>query len=245
MGEIQRIELLLYHTTTQVEDRINPTIIISELQDRNCTEPMKIPITTATITRQNGYGKYDITGNMGNWLKKKHMSGNNVTVDLDVTVYRVGTSTEDSMQTQIKANTNNTFELPRLILFLKKPELSSKGEGQQARKRREADYMDTIEPTYCRNNETSCCLKELTLNFSEIGLDFISKPETVDFGYCQGTCQVGDLQGTPSYYNFIMPENSHIQPCCAVNSTKPLVFTDTNGTTFKMENVLPLDCQCR
>nr|QXY82393.1 transforming growth factor beta B HduTGFbB [Halisarca dujardinii] len=260
-GQIEKIELFLYHNplSSLGQNEMTPTVLISEIQDQNCSKPMKFPITTTTVTTRNGYGRYDLTGHMGEWLKK-YVMGENTTIYLDITVYRTD-GARQSKPEEFKVNTNSTQEIPRLALFVRYPNSSSSpstssstppstspssstppptsssdSEEEKSRQKRQPNSIER-QPKYCLEGELGCCLKKLVVSPSEIGIGaFIKHPATITTGYCLGSCRQGDLKGTPtSYYR---------KPCCAVNDTMALPFTLQSGGIMVMENAVALDCQC-
>ena len=97
------------------------------------------------------------------------------------------------------------------------------------RRKRQAAQPQAQQTKFCRNNDTICCLKPLVLNFRrDLGMDFITQPETFEANFCEGYCP--ELSGedvmTSTRFQFLRKLKnspaSSIMPCCSGSEYRSL-----------------------
>lgn len=146
---------------------------------------------------------------------------------------------------------------PRLVMTTKNPL-----EVQDSPAKRQTSSNDPPKgASFCVNNQSTCCLKELFINFEEDlpDFDFIVDPPSFQANYCEGICPLvpdGELM-TPLLFNFLSRLQDHpassITPCCSGTAYKSLNIlvnmggsnaTSLNLEEHKLENVVVTGCKC-
>lgn len=126
-------------------------------------------------------------------------------------------------------------------------------EGGGSRRKRQSE--EGIDSDYCRDNpdETSCCLRELTIDFHrDLNMTWILFPPKVTMNYCEGLCPNYWPMATHSakFLNSYRENNplSAPEPCCTAGSTSPLTMTVViNNRIYynHVPNMIVNSCICR
>ena len=204
-----------------------------------------VPISTVKMAAREGYGKYDVTGDMGKWLDK-YKSDNRVDLHLNIMVYRMDINHFSHKQREFIVNMNDSYEMPRLVLSMEREGMKGQDGIRSDRRQRQAPEETTFETTqYCNDTVKFCCLKKLVLNFTDMGLDkIIHSPQILEIGYCNGSCiphrKLFKL-GSSTIYEF----SKGGKPCCVVKDADPFTFIHSNGSTVKQKGIIPRSCTCR
>ena len=152
---------------------------------------------------------------------------------------------------------DNSEHAPRIVVSSKNPLVLPQGSRT---KRQSPVPLPTPQPpegaSFCVVNQSTCCLKELTINFKEdLGheFSFIIDPPSFQANYCEGVCPTvpsGELL-TPMVYDFISRMDNHpagsILPCCSGHVYKSLlVLIDFSGllVTRMLDNISVVSCRC-
>lgn len=123
------------------------------------------------------------------------------------------------------------------------------------KRRRKRQQTVNIDNEHCFNNtdETNCCIKELTVDFKELGMDWIIYPPTFTPNYCKGQCT--DLNWptathSTSYLIKLRESNptAAAEPCCVAHDLQPLtVLMALNNEVVVNEipDMITNSCICR
>ena len=203
---------------------------------------------------EGGFQVFDITSTLNLWTMME-IKGN---VDIEVSVYCVQSADcaqPDSLgrkpqSVEFVHDHSDAHNAPRLVISSKSP-LSIMSDSRV--RRREENQGGA---SFCVGNQSTCCLKELFINFKEdLGADFafIVDPVSYQANYCEGICPTspgGELM-TPLLFDFIskLQNNplSSLAPCCAGHVYEGLnVLLDLNGmlVASKLDNVSVTSCRC-
>ena len=249
---ISRADLLLYQLPVEsgsiirdLRQYVEIRTVIESLGQRFVVEGKYIDIYDANTTQV-----FDITSAVKLWVAKKI----NGSVALEVTVYCYSSPDcalpVDGRQpagVKFLYETPETDKVPRVIIVSKNPiELE-----HQRRYRRMAEGG----AGECVENQTTCCLKPLVINFAEdLGFHFILQPREFEANYCEGICPEvsgGELL-TPQLFEFLsrLGEGhpaAAIEPCCAGNTYQSLEVLMQTGDTFvidELQQVTVTSCRC-
>ena len=110
-------------------------------------------------------------------------------------------------------------------------------DSSQQRLKRQEEEPGT---EFCEQNQTTCCLHSLELNFHEdLGLYHIILPETITANYCLGNCTLDLSPAVFTLYSLLSPNNtaSSIEPCCATRSTSGTSILYHDGPTIVAETI--------
>ena len=202
-----------------------------------------------------GYEVFDITSAVKLWVSK----GIHGTVVLEVVIYCYSSSDcaqpNEKGQSPAKViysySTEDTEKAPRIVVVSKNPMEAA----HQKRYRRGTEGGSGV--AQCRANQSTCCLKPLTIDFhADLGFDFIIQPTQFEANYCEGVCfgqpNIEPALMTPRVFEFISrlgssnPASS-IEPCCAGNEYHSLeVLMKVNGILMieSLQQVIVTSCRC-
>ena len=201
----------------------------------------------------DGFQAFDILPAARLWIQRRI----NGTVHLEITISCLGSKQCAEVDQHGKIPSSTKFDLqsstrkPRLVIISQNPlEVANTN-----RFRRQSDKKSGV--SYCIENQSTCCLKNLTIDFAkDLGMDFIFLPKTFEANYCEGICPIspgGDLM-TPELYTFIAKLSNNpaasIEPCCAGSKFKPLVVVlpdqdNPSGTIVEQFQQVTVDsCRC-
>ena len=202
---------------------------------------------------EGGFHVFDITSATKLWI----MEGLQGDLELDVSVYCIhspecGQPNNDGRLPHSVEFTQDQASLqhaPRLVISSKSP-LSNTHKDRAKRESRGGGA------SFCTANQTTCCLKELFINFKEdLGPEycFIVDPPSYQANYCEGVCPTtpgGELM-TPMLYDFLSKlQNSpasSVTPCCAGHQYENLpILLDLEGvlTPSTLIDVSVVSCRC-
>ena len=236
----------MYHASSSTEDSDTETVVVSEVRDMKSKQFTTVPISTAKMAAREGYGIYDITGNMGKWLDK-YKSNNSVDLCLNIMVYRMNINHLSRKRREFTVNMNDSYEMPRLVLSMERERMNGQDKMRSDRRQRQASEDTIPEPTpYCNDTIKFCCLRKLVLNFKELEFDtVIQSPETLETGYCEGSCipHAHAFELGPST-TYVLRKNM-TEPCCALKDADPFIFLHTNGSMIKLKGIIARSCSCR
>ena len=254
LTSISRADLLLYQLPSNtgpgyvVRDQrqyVEIRTVIESLGQRYVVEGKYVAISDF------GYQVFEITSAAKLWVAK----GINGSVVVEVTVYcysslncnqAVNGKLPSKVQFLYASDDNN--KSPRVIIISKNPlEVEHRN-----RFRRQTQGPGV---GFCSENETTCCLKSLTINFAEdLGFDFIMEPKSFTANYCEGYCpQVAGTQFlTPQLFQFLSRlgegnPGSSIEPCCAGNTYQSLDILMKVGSAIvieELQQVIVTSCRC-
>ena len=208
-----------------------------------------------------GYQVLDMTPTVKMWAS----SGISGEIDLSVSIYCLSTSHcaqpdgtgEKPRSIEFVEDQSDIDKAPRLIVTAKNPL-----EIDDSRTKRNTPSASSPNgSSFCVTNQSTCCLKELIINFKEDlpDMDFIVDPPVFQANYCEGVCPTvagGDVM-TPLLFDFISKLQDHpassIMPCCSGSSYESLNTlinvgggntTHPNLKRHKLENVIVTGCKC-
>ena len=245
----------------ELENIANHTITKAELllfQDShqhvsNFHIKVKAPTHGPTLTvntihdglEQPGYKTFDITPIIVIWLK----GGSNGPLVLELSAHCV-----DSPDCSKHIFDGGLGEKsPKLVVSRVVEEITS----QQRLKRQvekismnKLEYNKTLESNETsHNDDTTCSLHSLTVNFKDLGLDFIIEPKSFNINYCLGTCNDHPSPIVYEFYRRLGPNSpaSSIQPHCAIHTAQSLAVIMKEHNTFVIEllkDVIVTSCGC-
>ena len=137
---------------------------------------------------------------------------------------------------------------PRIVVASQNP-LEASRNNRNRRQTREGGV------SFCVNNQTTCCLKPLTINFvRDLNFTFIIQPDQYEANYCEGICPIapGGALMTPRLFQFLSDLEGHpassVEPCCAGNLYHdfPVIARLPNGTemVLDLKKVQVTSCRC-
>lgn len=229
LSEVTQADLLLFQERT---------IFGPDIKDRDVEQFVEIRTILPGGERHIVGGKYlnlfdfgpkvfDIAPAVKLWLAK-HVEGN-VTLEVVVTCF----SSPDCASSSSSSSNGSTPDVlqfnqqpgkePKVMILSKNP-LEVR---ENARRRRRQAQQPVAK--FCKTNETICCLKPLILNFKrDLGMDFITQPESFEANFCEGYCP--ELSGedvmTSTRFQFLRKLKnspaSSIEPCCSGSEYRSL-----------------------
>lgn len=253
LTSITRGDILLYQLASPNQDSVVDLSQYVEIKAVFKSLGLKTVIAAKSMNfGDEGFQAFDITPAMKLWIQRQI----NGTVQLEITVTCLSSKrcAEIDQYGNIPAGIKFDFQTPtrkpRLVVVSQNPlEVSNRN-----RVRRQSRNSGV---SYCNANQSTCCLKNLTVNFAkDLDMGFILFPESFQANYCEGICPLspgGDLM-TPQIYSFISELSNSaatsIEPCCAGNKFKPLtvVIADpkNRGGTIVEEipQIIVDSCRC-
>ena len=208
-----------------------------------------------------GFQVLDMTPTVKMWAS----SGVSGEIDLNVSIYCLsspdcaqpdGTTTRPTSIEFIQ-DESDIDRAPRLVITTKNPL-----EVEDSRSKRQLASTGLQNgSSFCVSNQSTCCLKELIIDFKKDlpDMDFIVDPPVFQANYCEGICPTvagGDVM-TPLLFDFISKLQDHpassITPCCSGTSYKSLSTlidigggnaTHPNLRRHKLDNVIVTGCKC-
>lgn len=200
----------------------------------------------------SGYQVFDITSTVKLWVS--HNVKGPVSFEVIIHCYSSLTcnqKTSSGLQpTKVEFYTDNMQDkTPRLLTISNSV---TENAVKHARRRRQASSSGV---GYCQAQQSTCCLKPLTIRFREdLGFNFIVQPTSYVANYCGGVCPrtAGGDTMTPTLYEFLSQLNSgnpasSVVPCCAGNTYLPLeVLIQTQGQLVieELQQVIVTSCRC-
>ena len=199
-----------------------------------------------------GYQAFEITSAVKLWVD----NGINGSVMVEVNVY---------CYSSLTCNQAVGAKLPSKVQFLYTPDDNSKASRvivvsknplEAEHRNRFRRQTESIDDRFCSINETTCCLKNLTLNFREdLRINHIIEPRSFPANYCQGYCPLtaGTQLMTPMLFEYLSrlgegSPGSSVEPCCAGHEyqTLPVVMLGRNNTlvTVQLQDVIVTSCRC-
>ena len=227
LTEVTQADLLLFQ---------QPTITGPGIEVRDVEQFVEIRTVLPIGERHIVEGKYlnlfdsgpkvfDIASAVRLWLAKR-VEGN-VTLEVVVNCFSAPDCADSSSNGTIPAVVRfdqQSGKEPKVMILSKNP-LEVR---ENARRRKRQTQPQATK--FCRtNNNTICCLKQLVLNFKQdLGMDFITQPESFEANFCEGYCP--ELSGedvmTSTRFQFLRElENSpasSIEPCCSGSEYRSL-----------------------
>lgn len=227
---------------------VEVTASVNSLQIQTTAEGKYLNVT------DSGYQVFDITSTVKLWVS------NNVRgpVSFVVTIYcysSLGCNQKTAAgltPTQVEFFTDTTQQdkTPRLLTISNS---ATDNAVKSARRRRQATSSGV---GYCQAQQSTCCLKSLTIRFKEdLGFSFVIQPKSYVANYCGGVCPrtAGGNTMTPTLYEFLSQlssgnPGSSVQPCCAGNTYLPLeVLIQTNNGQLvieELQQIIVTSCRC-
>lgn len=198
----------------------------------------------------SGYQVFDITSAAKLWVASEI----NGSVSLEVIVYCYSSPLcaqaqgTDPAKVEFLYTTEDSTQAPRVIVTSKNP---IEVEHEKRFRRQSAEGAGV---GFCSENQTTCCLKPLVIDFSEdLGFDFVIQPRRFTANYCEGFCpEVSEEYMTPQLFEFLSrlgdssPAGS-VEPCCAGNTYQSLeVLMRVNGVLIieELQQVIVTSCRC-
>ena len=208
-----------------------------------------------------GYKVFDITPAVKIWLDKG-IHGN-VTLEVVVScfsspdcasiingtspaVIRFDHSAPGTQQT-------STETQPKVMILSRNPLEVAKN---AKRRKRQLQYGPPEPKKFCKENESLCCLKSLTLNFhTDLGLEFIQHPRTFEANFCDGFCPgiAGTDLSSSTRFQFLRQLEdspaSAVLPCCSGREYRDLevIMLKDGGSTIaieRLQQVTVTACKC-
>ena len=248
----------------ELENIANHTITKAELllfQSHQHAIKVKAPtshgptLTVNTIhdgLEQPGYKTFDITPIIVIWLK----GGSNGPLVLEVSAHCVdspdcgkhifdGGLREKSPKLAVSRVVEETTSQQRLKRQVEKISMNKLDDDEYS------GFNETLESneTSHDEHETTCSLHSLTVNFKDLGLDFIIEPQSFNINYCLGTCNDHLSPIVYEFYRRLGPNSpaSSIQPHCAIHTAQSLDVLMKERNTFVIEllkDVIVTSCGC-
>lgn len=163
---------------------------------------------------ESGLQSFDITRAAHLWLQEPVLGS--VKMEVTVLCSSCGNSQSSNMDSIAKVSFVNDS---RIITVSRSP-LESR-DPVQLRTKRQAPPSH-IPDEYCSDNESTCCLQPLDINFKDdLGIDFITRPKTFRANFCNGYCPevTGTELSTSQRFQILRHLDSSptraIRPCCA------------------------------
>lgn len=245
---MSRADLLLYKlpTSGNVKDPIQYVEVKAVLDT--------IGLTTVVSSKnididETGFQAFDLTPAVKLWLLQDIRG--NVTLQIFVQCFSSSTCSEPDANGNIPVaiqfkDFDSKEHAPRIIVTSKNPlETSDRNKRQ----------VSGGGVKSCSLNQSTCCLKPLTIHFADdLGLDFIIEPTEFQANFCEGLCPLtnsGKLM-TPQLYKFLRKLQgspaSSISPCCAGNTYEDLsvLLVKENGdyAIEELKQVKVTSCRC-
>lgn len=203
------------------------------------------------------YVSFNITSGVKNWLAS---SPDQTTLELDVqidTPQRVdtGLSLPPAVVFDIPSHGKGEHNARLLVERLNQLErVGPNREHDNLFRRRKRQTVQGVNNEFCHDNPTtsSCCIRNLTIDFHELGLNQIVYPTVFQSNYCQGECRLNAASASRST-SFLMQlretnPTAAPEPCCVAHKTRPLtVFMNLNGSVQLRDipDMIVESCICR
>lgn len=257
LSSITQASLLLFQTPasklnsyiTDIEQYVEVKSVVS-----NSTQVSTSSVMAGKFLNiyEGGFQVFDITSAVKLWA----LMGLRGDIELQVSVYCIKSSdcampdTEGTMPQSVEFvhSQLSTKDAPRLVIASENP--LSEMQGNKAKRQTSGGA------SFCVGNQSTCCLKELIINFQEdLGpeFSFIIDPPSYQANYCEGICPItpgGELM-TPLLFDFIsrLQNNpaSSVTPCCTGHTYQNLpVLLNLYGMVVArtLENVRVSSCRC-
>ena len=228
LSEITQADLLIHQLPTltgpdvDIRDReqfVEIRTVLEQLGERYVIEGKYLNLF------DNGYKVFDITAAVKIWLDKGIQG--NVTLEVVVSCFSSpdcsspinGTLPAVIRFDHTSGTQMSTDTQPKVMILSRNPLEVARN---ARRRKRQLEYGPPQPKKYCKENETMCCLKNLTLNFHrDLGLEFITHPTTFEANFCEGYCPglSGTDLSTTSRFTFLRQLQdspaSSIVPCCS------------------------------
>ena len=116
--------------------------------------------------------------------------------------------------------------------------------------------VNSINSDYCRENphERRCCLRQLVVDFRQIGWKWVIYPPTISINYCSGTCPYtwpSTAERYPTVLNAyrVLNPTSAPEPCCTASKIRgvPAIVKrapDLPPQPVKLSNMIIESCIC-
>ena len=248
---ITAIQLILYQKPVENFKWLesNQTVKVVKLIPSG-KKHIRIPLAVKTLsTGSFGFKVFELTVDKGSWLKDciQNTSGY---IELEVSIYSSRTEKGDEIPPSLVFETDpvNISTIPRLVFM--NEAISTAQIDTQRSKRLTVDQIGNTR--FCSNLSTSCCLRNMTLDFhQDLGFEFVKKPRTINFGYCKGLCPLsyGRFLETPQVYLYTNKKNKTITPCCTAGGYADLhllLYEPIDGKyLYTLENTIALNCKCK
>ncbi len=256
MSAVTRGDFLLYQVTPSPHDNIADNIQYVEIKAVFESVGLRTVVAAKNMDiNDEGFQSFDISPAIKLWIEKQI----NGTVHLEITITCLSSKRCASkvdrygnLPAPIKFEFDNPAQKPRLVIVSQNPL-----EVENRRRFRRQSNENTDGVSLCIPNQSTCCVKSLTINFAEdLNMPFIILPKVFTANYCEGICPItagGDLM-TPELYGFLSRLSNHpaasIEPCCAGNKFKPLVVVmpdPQNPSTIVIEELQQVtveSCRC-
>lgn len=248
LSEVSRADLLLYKVP--VSGSAKDTIQYVEVKAVLDTIGLTTVVSSKNINiDETGFQAFDLTAAVRLWLSQDIRG--NVTLQIFVQCFSSSTCGEpDSYGNKPVAVQFKDFDskehAPRIIVTSKNPLETSD------RNKRQASGGGVKS---CTLNQSTCCLKPLTINFADdLKLDFVVEPKEFQANFCEGLCPLSNSGAlmTPQLYKFLRKLQgspaSSIAPCCAGNTYEDLsvLLVKENGdyAIEELKQVKVTSCRC-
>lgn len=254
-SDISRADLLLY----QLQSKTGPGYEVQDnaqyVEVNAFAKSLGIQTTAAgkyVNVSESGYQVFDITSTVKLWLS--HDVKGLVRFEVVVHCYSSQTcnqKTSGLQPTQVEFFTDSTYQdkTPRLLTISNSV---TENEVKKARQKRQATASGV---GYCQAQQSTCCLRPLTIRFREdLGFNFVVQPTSYMANYCGGVCPrlTGGDTMTPTLYEFLShlstgSPGASVMPCCAGNTYLPLeVLIQYNGQLMieELQQVIVTSCRC-
>ena len=226
LTEVTQADLLLFQQSTitgpdievrDVEQFVEIRTILPRIGERHIVEGKYLNLF------DSGPKVFDIASAVKLWLAKG-VKGN-VTLEVVVNCFSspdCADSSNGTFPAIVRFNQQSGKE-PKVMILSKNP---LEVQENARRRKRQAQSQPT---KFCRTNDTICCLKPLILNFKrDLGMDFITQPESFEANFCEGYCP--ELSGedvmTSTRFQFLRKLKnspvSSILPCCSGSEYRSL-----------------------
>lgn len=246
--DVTSAELLLYQVPLPVNDDITDDEQYIELRCVHESGVKTVVVTKTVNIYESGYKVFDILSVVKSWIAKRKLGL--VHLELSIMCTNSTNCAIPSMDELKPVPATFVYQAshrkPRIVLTSKNPLEATHGHR----------FKKQTRPgkSFCTGNESTCCLKPLTIKFSDIGLGFISEPLEIEANYCDGVCPIspgGELL-TPQLFEFLSRLRgnpaSAVEPCCAGNSYHNMpVMVQMEEGVFKRDELIDVrvtSCRC-
>ncbi|KAK5638903.1 hypothetical protein RI129_013198 [Pyrocoelia pectoralis] len=189
--------------------------------------PGMVRIASKRVTQPLGRGdwvKIDITVMVSEWFKS---SRDNYGFILNGTV--------NGRKVIV---TENTYDGGSKVPFT---EITTTGAKRRARRNVALICDDKM-------NEPLCCRYPLTVNFYELGMEFVIAPKSYEANYCAGECPPVTLQDYPHTHLLRMASPNSVAPCCTprkVSAISMLYYDNFDNVIYGSLSGMVVDrCGC-
>ena len=257
-SDISRADLLLYQLQSKADagyvvldaaQYVEVNAFATSIGVRTTAEGKYVNVNIS----ESGYQVFDITSTVKLWVSK-NVKGP-VTFEVNVYCYSSRSCNQRTAagllpaQVEFLTVTTQQDKTPRLLTISNSVTETA---VKDSRRKRQAASSGV---GYCQAQQSTCCLKPLTIRFKEdLGFNFIIEPKSYVANYCGGVCprSAGGDTMTPTLYEFLSQLSSgnpgaSVQPCCAGNTYLPLeVLIQTGGQLVieELQQVIVTSCRC-